>query len=150
MKRLIVFHITIAMFISCVSQKELSETIKYTTYIQSKKVKYSMELPTGFMKYIVVGDHERELRYLFPDSSIIYITNDIEGGSPLNYDNIRRKDNGLFVQKLNNDTLYIEGLQENDLYWKECKLGRVTVGYVNVSKENKQLYDKALNSLKKK
>lgn len=138
------------LLVSCFIQKEHLKTVKYATYSQAKKVRYFMNLPAGFEKYIVEGGHEKEFRYVYPDSSIIYITNDPEGGSPLNYENICKKDKGLFIKKLNNDTLYLEGAQENNLFWKENKLGRITVGYVNVPKKKKELYDSSINSIEKK
>ena len=109
---------------------------------------YSMQLLRNYNYLKVLGSHEEEHRFLYSDSSCIYITNDSKSGSPLNYINAKTFGAEIYSKKLLQDTLIIEGRQSDGRLWKESKLGDITVGYVNVSKVNAPLYNDALNSIR--
>jgi len=92
------------------------------------------------------GRLEVEYRFSYPDESIFYFSNDVRNGSPLNYNNLF--DIGIKAyNKRDQDTLSNEGIQNDGKYWKEQMLGKVVVGYVNVKKENKLIFDALINSI---
>ena len=52
--------------------------------------------------------------------------------------------------KIVSDTLELYGINVNGLFWKDIKIGNISIGYNNVSEEEKIIYDKAINTFKKK
>ena len=46
------------------------------------------------------------------------------------------------------DTLTLEGIDTNGLYWKEVFRGKICVGYSKVNESNKSSFDKAIESFK--
>lgn len=110
---------------------------------------------------------EKERRYVYTDSSFIYISTFLV--SP-NYYNIKsRRDSivnfrfqnkeltkelnetlskkGLKELKIMPDTFELSGMGRNDLYWKDIYIGNISIGYKNVAKQWKDKYDKALRTL---
>ena len=118
----------------------------------SKTQDYIFEVPKGGKlskgSYDFTGDYHTEYRIMYPDSSILYIGNDNWSGSKLNV--INRVEAGIRgINKRNeNDSLYFEGVQKNGRYWKENFLGDIIVGYVNVKQEDKEKYDKSVQSIR--
>ena len=45
------------------------------------------------------------------------------------------------------DTFELSGYRDS-LYWKDIKIGKISIGYINVSKEKKKLFDKSLKTFK--
>lgn len=127
--------------------------IKYRTYEtqngSEKKIIYCLRVPKGGKLLTVSGSHEKELEVSYPDSSFIYITNDANGGSHLNYKNVSSLSKDVYTNKLLKDTLLLQGSQNDGRFWKEIKMGQIVVGYVNASPDKKEEYDKALASLRK-
>lgn len=128
--------------------------IKYRTYEtqkgREKKITYCLNVPKGGKLLTVSGSHEKELEVSYPDSSFIYITNDANGGSHLNQQNVSSLSKDIYTNKLLKDTLLLQGSQNDGRFWKESKMGQIVVGYVNVSSDKKAEYDKALASLRRK
>jgi hypothetical protein len=48
------------------------------------------------------------------------------------------------------DTFELSGMNSKSLFWKDIKIGKVSIGYDNVPKEKKELFDKSLKTLKMK
>ncbi len=132
-------------------QQDNMRVIKYRTYEtqngRERKIIYCMSVPQGGKLLTVSGSHEKELEVIYPDSSFVYITNDAESGSYLNYKNVASV-KAVYTEKLLKDTLLLEGSQNNGKFWKENKFGKIVVGYVNVPLSKKDLYDKSLMSIK--
>lgn len=99
---------------------------------------------------ILTGDYHTEYCVLYPDSSIIYITNDESRGSALNFKN--RVSSGLDLYRKEHlmDTLSNTLLQNDGRYWSETVLGEIVVGYLNVPPNKKELYDKSLKTIRQK
>lgn len=120
---------------------------KITYNIDGFKVKG--EIPMKFEKYIMSSIHETEYHFKYPDSSIIYITN--ERGTPsINYHNIDSDSIAIqksFLSNMEGDTLTLKGIDDNNLHWKNVKLKKGSVGYLNVPKSRKAEFDKALEKL---
>lgn len=47
------------------------------------------------------------------------------------------------------DTLELSGTDEKMLYWKDVVVGNISVGYVGVPSDRKELFDKALKTLRR-
>jgi len=127
-----------------------------------RNVKYSMMIPSGYKLITLVGGHdELENQYIYSDSTKIYISD--FGYSVLNYNNILLLGNSIankrfesielnykIAKELGNEykpeTLLLEGKTANGLYWKDIRIGYISIGYVNVSEKRKSEFDKALSS----
>ena len=109
---------------------------------------------------------EKEDYYIYKDSAYIYISDfDISpnynnianlGDSILSYrfqnKELYREVNNLLGEdrfKIVSDTLELYGINVNGLFWKDIKIGNISIGYNNVSEEEKVIYDKAINTFKK-
>ena len=127
---------------SCIAQK----TVKFST----GGLKYIMEVPLGYKLSKVTDDHRYiEHRFIYPDSSIIYITNDDKSGGAVNTIKAKEYGEGVYLKILSSDTLNISG-NEADKYWREQKDNKIVIGYINVPPDKKEQYDKALATLRKK
>lgn len=125
-------------------------------------VKYSMMIPSGYKLITLVGGHEElENQYTYSDSTKIYISD--FGCSVLNYNNILLLGDSIANKRFESlelkykiakelgkeykpDTLSLEGKAANGLYWKDMRIGYVSIGYVNVPENKKSEFDKALSS----
>ncbi len=130
-------------------------------------LKYSMKLPKGYDLRISGGDAEDEYQYIYSDASMIYLTtfmytpnyNNIKkmGDSILNYrfqnEELSKDINRLLGKefiKILPDTLELSGIDKDSLYWKDVKIGEISIGYQKVPNEKKKLFDEALKTLKVK
>lgn len=144
-------------------------TIKYekeSVIEPSKEEMYSMKVPKGYkLKKLVGGHKEIEKQYIYPDSSIVYI-GDFRSGM-LNYNNIlslgdsianaRFESIELKAKALHSigkeftpDTVTLQGQTKEGLYWKDIRIGYLSIGYTNVPKERKDEFEQALSSFSKK
>jgi hypothetical protein len=80
-------------------------------------------------------------RYKYPDGSMILVT-DKPGGF---YSEMKTKKYGTGIYgKLVFQDMIIDGQQDNGLYWKERKFGRIYISYFSVKAEQKAKYDSIL------
>lgn len=127
--------------------------------------KYILDVPKGFELKILNVTVEKEHQYTYSDSSMIYLTN--FDNTP-NYENIKgmgdsianfRFQNEEMTKEINqtlgrefikvlHDTFELSGIDNNSLYWKDIKVGRISIGYQKVPKEKKELFDKSLKTLR--
>ena len=146
---------------SCTMSKDLT-TIKYSP---KANIKYSLEVPKGYEVKGYEVTIEKERRYVYSDSSFIYITN---FRITPNYENIRSLGDSVLQLRFQNeeltkqvnellgknqvtvlpDTFELSGKNSKSLYWKDIKVGLVSIGYENVPKEKKELFDKSLKTLR--
>jgi hypothetical protein len=113
---------------------------------------YSFSIPSGGKiqknpTYKRTG-HTEEYRVLYNDSSVVYIIDDNVNGANINLVNCWG--NGHAPSKKYLDTVNYEGQQHNGKYWRQSFVGPIVVGYINVSKENKELFDNALLTIHEK
>lgn len=158
----IIISAILALIVGCSSQKDLV-TVKYQPTKESQN--YYLDLPKNysFVQYSISNQIENQ--YIYNDSSFIYITN--FKNTP-NYFNVKslgdsiadyRFQNEKLTSQINQfldstiiiplpDTIELKGVQANGLFWKDYKIGNVSVGYVNVPIENKSTFNKAINSIR--
>jgi hypothetical protein len=98
----------------------------------------------------LTGDFHKEIRVTYPDSSVIYISNNSESGSRLNFENRYNSGFKSLTKSYLDDSLNLEGVQVNGSRWREHYCGYIVVGYLNVSNENKKKYDDILSTLRRK
>ena len=60
------------------------------------------------------------------------------------------KELGREVIKTLPDTFELAGRNDKLLYWKDIKIGDLSIGYLNVPQEKKALFDKAIESFRRK
>jgi len=140
--RVIILITIVFIQISCAVQKPL----KFTTY----KTAYLLYLPKGYkLKRLKDDEGYREYQALYPDSSIIYITDDVKAGG---ISKAKEEEYGvdIYVKMLANENLVLRGSHNNGNYWKVEKRGKIIIGYVNVIPSKKEEYDKIIDTLKTK
>ncbi len=160
MKNIIILF-TILMA-SCAINKDLA-TIKFKP--TDAYPKYILDVPKDYKLKILSVTVEKEYQYTYNDSSMVYLTN--FDNTP-NYDNIKsmgdsianfRFQNEEMTKEINQtlgrevvkalpDTFELSGIDNNSLYWKDIKVGEISIGYQKVPKEKKELFDESLKTLK--
>jgi hypothetical protein len=140
--------------------------IEYDSFVV--KSKYKMDIPSNFFNHGVIrGGIETEDIYFYKDSSCIYITDNVTPHFNLqniktlgdSISNFRFQHNSL-IEELNDflgreyykvwpDTLELSGKDGDSLYWKDIKIGDISVGYLKVSEKKKKIFDKSLRTLRK-
>ncbi len=160
-----------AFFTSCatVNSELVSCRLKYDSH--TSKVK--LRIPSNYVKHylsIVTSMYSDNIHhYVYRDSSEIYINNSETLSFP-NYYNIMRLNNKDSELRLQNEELIVavnkslaekkrpllpvapdyyelSGTDANGLYWKDIKIGKISVGYLNVPEDQKQSFDNALSTL---
>lgn len=128
-------------------------------------VKYKIKVPKGYELYEYSTIEENMVQLNYSDSSCIYC------GSPdmtPNKRNIKSVNDSIYSLRFQNillaedvnkslgfklitirpDTLDIAGQDSVGLLWRDVIIRDICVGYKNVKKSNKLLFDNAINSLR--
>jgi hypothetical protein len=138
--------ISVVFIFGCSTMKEM-QRVKFIYYGDGKKNVLSINIPKGArLIKVTAGGEGEEHRYLYSDSSVIYITS-LSGAATLNAPLISSSTVD-YNKRFNADTASFTGIDKNGLYWKEVKRYHLFYGYVKVSDTKKELFDKALNSAK--
>ena len=142
----IIYGIGVAVLISC----NIAKDTALAKFPNKKQSSFTMQIPKGYVFKGQEGDSEDENLYIYPDSSMLFITDFTN--SP-NYDILVKEK--LYYTKfaanvLSNDTLFLEGVSK-DKHWRDITYGRkICIGYSNVSKVKKPQFDQALKSFRAK
>ncbi|AEW86988.1 hypothetical protein B0A78_13535 [Flavobacterium columnare NBRC 100251 = ATCC 23463] len=142
------------MIFSC-STKKGYQAIKYTGFSNTlkKNYTYKVSIKEGFeVKKIQGGNEWKQKEFVYSDNSILYISNE-KGNTSRNYENIKNDEklyDKAMLAFLTNDTITLEGIDKNNLYWKNKYNGIINIGYLNVPIEKKKEFDKAIISLLEK
>lgn len=151
----------IMLLTSCTMNKDL-KTVKYCL---KSHLKYSIDVPKKYEIKVYEVTVEKEVHYVYADSSYIYITNFTH--TP-NYDNLKSLGDSVLQYRFQNeeltkqvnellendkimglpDTFELSGKNNKSLFWKDIKIGGISIGYANVLNEKKELYDKSLKTFK--
>lgn len=114
-----------------------------------KEVTYLMDVPKGAKFTEVNLSHGKEKRIEYRDGSILYISDDEWRGSGLNFSNRVSIGHYSYHKEILYDTLNNAGQQSDGNHWREYVVGQVVVGYVNIPKDRKELFDQALATIRK-
>lgn len=125
--------------------------LTYATQAHGRAVKqrYAVHVPREYRLMRVLGDHETELRLTYPDSAVLYLTDDVTAGSALNAAHFAASGR-TYQQLLLQDTLSARGTQANHRKWKQVKAMGVVIGYVNVPAAREQEFEQALATLQRR
>ena len=146
----------LALLCSCIGSQELTKVqFKHMSLSSKQQVmeKYTMKLPKGFelKKYQAGGEVGESNEFWYKDSSVIYIT---DFDNSLNHDNIQSSDYGSkrFEFKMRDkikfgDTLVLSGVTKQNLHWKEILVKDISIGYMNVTQDKKEIFNIALKTL---
>jgi hypothetical protein len=165
MKRIIYIPL-LSLLASCASSQHV--TVRYKAQNQvnviSDRSSHTIQIPKGYHLFMQVGGHkELEKQYIYPDSTKIYITS--LPVSMLNYDHILSLGNSISKKRFESidlkaklaktlgkeftpETVILQGKTNTSLYWKDIRIGYISIGYVNVPASKKDEYDKVLSSFK--
>lgn len=152
---------TFLLLTSCTMSKDIC----VVRHVLTPRLKYSLNIPMGYKIEQYEVTVEKEIRYVYKDSSFIYITNFCN--TP-NYGNIKSLGDSILQYRFQNeeltkqineilgkpfiavlpDTLQLSGTNSKSLFWKDIKIGKLSIGYCNVPKERKCLFDKSLKTIK--
>jgi hypothetical protein len=135
----------ISLLCSCQSSNKL-RTVHFNSDAGKSLLNAKLKIPAWASIKKIKADAEsgKENQYLYPDSSVFYITN--KQGTP-NYSLIRSQENAYSKQFMS-DSLSLTGIDEKGNYWREIKYLNLFYGYKNVPLNKKQLFDEALRTLK--
>jgi hypothetical protein len=106
-------------------------------------------LPKGYKRSLYSSEGKCEYRFSYKNGSIAYIANDIWSGSILNYENRKSINHSSYSKEKYLDTIRLEGVQSNGLFWREDVVGDYMVGYLDASAEYKDLFEKAFDDILK-
>lgn len=136
------------IYASCSTMKAIQH-IKFDYSDRGNKKVIEMDIPkSAKLVKITAGGEGKEYQYLYPDSSLIYIT-DMSGTSTIN-EQLINKNQGDYNKRFSADTASFEGIKGDNTYWKEIKWFKLFYGYSNVPLNKKYIYDNALSSVKHK
>jgi len=148
------YYFCLVIFISCSIQNNL-KTVNYKGFNNSEKrnYTYNISIPKKYEVEIISGGGEWiETSYKYLDNSILYISNQKGKPSILYRNNINNElVNSKFTKAFFlNDTTTLEGIDKFGKCWKNKYNGEINIGYINVSKNDKEKFDIFLKSLRKK
>jgi len=136
-------------FILCVINIGCVSTHKSIKLKFSEDKRIKIKIPNNFVFEGLEGDYEKEYRYWYSDSSVIYVTT---FENTINYEVIRQQE--TYYDRFNafhsKDTLTLEGRKSDGTYWKDKLLETgVTIGYSRVPQNRLKEFTDALYSIKK-
>lgn len=132
-----------ALCLSCSASKEISKKEN----LQFGNNKYEILLPKKAYKKEVIdnGGESSEIRFVFPDSTIIFFT-DNKSATPLVSKFLTPND---YLKFIDEENLKYEFAENESLFFLE-KRGSLFMGFANMPKMSKSKYYKILLSVKKK
>ena len=152
----------IVVFTSCMSQSGFV-TVSHVVY---KGDKYRMDIPSGYHFNGSEAGAEKEDIYIYPDSVYVYVT---DFAHTPNANNIKALGDSIFqfrfqnedlikeankaigreVVKVLSDTFELSGIDKEGKYWKDMRIGKISVGYNNVPKEKVSIFERVLTSFRR-
>lgn len=142
----ICFAFTVSfLLLSCSSSKQF--VYNYVNFDYNQNMKIVLNVPK---KYKVFKINEKELKLTYKDSCVIFFSYDKLGGTVTNGKNRFNEGIGIIYRENYNDSIFLEGIDKENLYWKEYFLDDVIIGYINVPFSKKNEFDKAIESAMRK
>ncbi len=143
------------MFVSCGCQKKFDRIVFYHYEPEEnghRKSKYVMQIPKGYEleKVGAGGEKGIEDKYIYSDSSIIYITDFFNTPNEENINNQEGIKSKKLIALSEGKELILEG-SNNGKFWKEIILKNgIKIGYIGVSEKRKPEFEKAIHSFRNK
>lgn len=143
--KIVIFLFFGMVVLSCSTSKNWQRVkFNYSVRGEIRLIKMNIPMSAKFTR-ITAGGEGEEHRYLYDDSSVIYITS-MQGAATIN-EPLIVKNNATYNTKFSSDTATMEGIDDKGNYWKEIKNHEIFYGYSNVALGKKPLFDNALNSV---
>lgn len=144
--------ILLSCFSSKVSQQTKVKSLDFKNCLLVEKPYNSIliEIPKNYRLKKEINNGFCEYRFKYNEDIFFYVSGDIYSGSSLNYENLYEKGITSYTKNRKDnfqDTIRNYGRDKRSLYWSEYILGDVVVGYLNVPKERKAEFDKAITSI---
>lgn len=147
MNRLLIILALLILTSSCSNTKE----VFFTTHNnKGQRFKYSLQLPRGFKMTKLGFENEIFVSYKYPDSSIIFFSDDTKATSPFPKDAYEKYGKDLNILFLSKDTITISGWNNLNKYWKTRKGYNVVYGYNQVPLNKLNQYDSILKTFKER
>ena len=132
---------------------EKNISIKFNSYDGNKdvRVRLQFKVPNNYSRIIKNGpgmDGEVDWQILYPDSSIIYISNEFLRFYYLNQENLLNEGYKNYTYNSTNDTIVNSGFNSKSKYWKDIACTGFVRGYINVNPDMKPVYDKSIKVVK--
>lgn len=141
------------LLVSCMTTLDFSKK-RFTVYEveNQKEIRrvYTVNIPKEYNDYKIISGHGKEHQFWYSDSLLLYFST--ERNTP-NNENIRNagqwdeKFKHIIGLRESSDTLIFEGRNYRNNFWKELIIGEINIGYLNVPKEKKSVFDHAINSI---
>ncbi|MCU0437216.1 MAG: hypothetical protein MUC49_04830 [Raineya sp.] len=147
MKKILLFGFFLSLM-GCLKSNKVIYKAFDTSFdtCQEQKIVCFAKIPKPYKLEKFEDQHSHlSFTFHFPDSTILYISNDILSGHRLNAQNI--KNEGKIYRIPYKDTLYLSGKQPHYLYWAEIAYPKVIIGYLNAPENRKTFYDNFLKNL---
>ena len=175
MKRLLFSLFFLILTTSCITRLQTVTPEFYDIYDDGSFHGYQykqceLKIPKGYQEWIILGDCDcgscyiQHCYYYFDSTLALYIS---QNGC-LNSNNIKHLGDSIYefrfqykalwedinrafgeeVMKIIPDTLELSGIDADSLYWKDIYIDGISIGYLKVPKEKKELYDKCLRTFK--
>jgi hypothetical protein len=146
-------NVTKAWWVIIVASIFCSCAVRKVRYVLPGTVRISAKIPRGFTREKIISGPSvyYQYRYKYPDSSWIYITDEL-AGIP-NSDNMQRS--GLYTEKTysiffpdQEEHLFLEGTDTKGYHWGNQFSGRYSMGYVKSNSYKKDAYNKAIQHMR--
>jgi len=135
----IILYLLFLLVLSCSIKKSIYEHFL---------CEYKFIVPSGFTRTILDNGEEAIRLYKYPDSSVFYIS----FNTTLNDENLKKEEKYYtwLIDFYKGDSITYEGKNLSNKYWKDHILDKMlSIGYINVPKERKKEFDKAIASAEK-
>ncbi|TMI87886.1 MAG: hypothetical protein E6H06_19475 [Bacteroidetes bacterium] len=142
--------LTILSFLPLLSSCSSTKTVSFgTRNNKGQAFIYSLKLPRGYTLTRLNFENENADTYTYPDSSRIFFSDNLAASAFYKnaYTKYGKDINTIFLSK---DTITISGQDDVGRHWKTIKQYNVVYGYVQVSVDKQDQFDKILHSFKEK
>lgn len=152
MKNSTYFALLLILSVSCRIMNTYSEEI-----VTLNQNEYTLKLPTGYDKFIFAANQRLGYRFIYKDSTTVYVN--LDDCNPNNY-RIKTLGDSVYYERFEmldfsflgeehgvKDTIDLSGLDStNGLFFRDLKINEVGYGYFNVKAEDKEVFDKIIDS----
>lgn len=140
------FYLALVFMVSSCSQYK-TINYKYTDIDSNRINKLSLKVPKGFIRNDISTIEGEEIRLIYPDSSVIFVSNNFLSGSISNKQNRLEKGIDVIFKEKYNDTLVFKGSTKKGLLWEEHFLNNVVIGFLNVTENKEKEYNRVFSQI---
>lgn len=149
------FIILVLVLVLVVSCKMSYAFSKETVTLNQKD--YTLNLPVGYDILIVSANQKLGYKFIYKDSTTVYIhLDDVNPnlirirslGDSIIFERFEKLDFSFLGKEYGiKDTIDLSGLDSSSgLYFRDLKINEIGYGYFNVKSEDKELFDKIIDS----